>query len=319
MNLKHHLPVGIRFSVITLIALAICMPFRMAPLSQSYSNRYYENYIASGTSEMPAPNADCSEVLQNDTARIEINANVEIPAADSIDVVIGASFIPDQERALTAFFPHSDDFDRIVLYQVYASRMYDVQQTGFSCPQGSMYLSEGGAISLEYFEPVIHVTSEADIWKLLDQAGYPVNQMLLQKTGDGTYILYSSIDAIPVSRYPAFDQFTEYPTDGISMIIEMNGDYVYRIHGDCWIKRNAIYPNVQILPLSSAIERIKRNMIADAKYDHVRLVYHGRFTYGNMFVQTFYPVWEFSNSGDSDLFIIVNALNGDVESMTVKA
>ena len=38
-----------------------------------------------------------------------------------------------------------------------------------------------------------------------------------------------------------------------------------------------------------------------------------------MFVQTFYPVWEFSNSGDSDLLIIVNAQNGDVESMTVKA
>lgn len=318
MNSKRHLPIAIRFSIITLTVIVICMPFRMPSLSQSYSNHYYENYIASGASEIPVQISYYSEVLQNDTAEIEINANVDIPAVDQIDVVIGTSFIPDQERALSAFFPYSDFFDSIELYQVYSSRMYDIKQTGFSCPQGSVYISESGEISLEYFEPIIHIESEEDIWELLDRAGYPVDQMILQRTEGGTYILFSAMDDIPVSSYPAFDKFTEYPTDGASMIIETNNDYIYRISGDCWVKRNVIYPNVQILSLTSAIDSIKSKMIMDAEYDQIRLVYHGRFTYGNMFTQTFYPVWEFSNSTDPDLFIIVNALNGDVESMSIK-
>ena len=222
MNSKRHLPIAIRFSIITLTVIVICMPFRMPSLSQSYSNHYYENYIASGASEIPVQISYYSEVLQNDTAEIEINANVDIPAVDQIDVVIGTSFIPDQERALSAFFPYSDFFDSIELYQVYSSRMYDIKQTGFSCPQGSVYISESGEISLEYFEPIIHIESEEDIWELLDRAGYPVDQMILQRTEGGTYILFSAMDDIPVSSYPAFDKFTEYPTDGASMIIETN-------------------------------------------------------------------------------------------------
>ena len=71
--------------------------------------------------------------------------------------------------------------------------MYDIKQTGFSCPQGSVYISESGEISLEYFEPIIHIESEEDIWELLDRAGYPVDQMILQRTEGGTYILFSAI------------------------------------------------------------------------------------------------------------------------------
>lgn len=317
MNLKRPLPIALRFSAITIIALILCMPFRMPPLSQSYSNRYYKDHIASEGSGVPAQISSFSEILENETAKIEISADVDIPAVDQIDVVTGTSFIPNHKRALAAFFPGADTFDQIESYQMDSSRMYDIKRTGYSCPQGSIYISEYGEISLDYFEPVIQVQSEEDLWAFLDRAGYPVDQMVLQSNEDGTYILYSTIDDIPISRHLAFDQFTQYPTDGISMVIETSNGYIRHINGGCWIRRNAIYPNMQILPLAAATESIKNKMIMDAKYDQIRLMYHGRFTYGDMFTQTFYPVWEFTNSTDPDLFIVVNALNGDVECMSI--